>query len=778
MLINRQYFNSIYHKSLRLCLGVLLMVVFSVSRASEVPTLSFINNIWVLDIPYLELQMPFINTLAYRVVLKSKDKEANEFVVDFDTVQEIAVISSEDNKAVILTIDENGWIVTIPYIEIKIPLGGKKVNSMVLHSENGDVFVAEVKEDIPNPDPIPPENSSETAIYYSEPKPNETLDFGKVKIGETVKQTIACANIGNAKLKVDAFHIKGTHSNDFSILPPSSLSIPHGETSKQEMTVQCKPSAKGTRTATLTLQTNDPNNQFPSYPLSCVGNAECLPVDFDPQGRSDDIIPSLGFGYDKQRDLYKPQSCLNGNVAQIGSGTAQLDFTLISSYEQLKKELNFSFDLNIGAMFFKLKTHNNFAVKHQETKLSKSMVLKSEILSHQQFNHQSGLNEFGEKMLDDGERCFISACGDSFVYQADIGGKLFVAMKFDFSSEEHKKKFFASLGASYKMVDIKTTVEKLDQSTIQSGSISLSAHQIGGDVTKLANVFGTNSEIIRCSLNDLSFCITAMENAINYARNEFANSVKSHTQLLSFKPMTYSNMGIPLTAEDVPMDIIKARSELVGLYEQQYSDWMLAEGWLNGSFASQFKQAEKSYLRQIKTTIQGNLEMIRNAGLWCFSDLSRCLDKKQNALDKLTKYNETWLYAIQTILQPAKVIREFKEDKSFELAGYKSEGLKKRCLWLGGTTCLPANCKLDKSGDHLKGYKEERHIMRNPGSGYGVIHSTSKNKDGQLCLTAKIQVCTKSRYRGNAHYKGTHTIYGECQDVEKEKQVLVVPSMP
>ncbi|MCK5524427.1 MAG: choice-of-anchor D domain-containing protein [Thiomargarita sp.] len=477
------------------------------------------------------------------------------------------------------------------------------------------------------------------AKYSSVPKPNETLNFGDVKIGTKATRAIACAEVGDAELKVDYFNINGTHSDDFSILPPSSLSIPD-DGSPKEMTVQCQPKANGLRTATLTLQTNDPNNAFPSYPLSCTGRVECSPVDFDPQGRSD-FIPSLGFGYDKPRDLHKPQSCLNGNNAQIGSGEAKLDFNLVSSYEQLKKELGITVDFNISATIFKLNAHSEFAVKHRETKLSKSMVLKSEIWLHKQFNHQ-GLNEYGQKMLDNGERCFINACGNSFVYQADIGGRLFVAMKFDFSSEEYKKTFFASLGASYKMVDIKATVKKLDQSTIQGGSITLSAHQIGGDVTKLGNVF-SDSSILNCSLTNLSFCEQAMNNAINYAQSEFANSVNTHEQILSFKPMTYSNMGVPLTVEDVPMNIIKAKTELVGLYQQQYSDWMLAEGWLSGgSFANQFTHTEKSYLTQIQTTIQGNLEMIRNAGLWCFSDLSRCLDKKQAALSNLVAYNQTW----------------------------------------------------------------------------------------------------------------------------------------
>ncbi|RKZ43115.1 MAG: hypothetical protein DRQ41_06080 [Gammaproteobacteria bacterium] len=614
------------------------------------------------------------------------------------------------------------------------------------------------------------------AKYSSVPKPNETLNFGDVKIGTKATRAIACAEVGDAELKVDYFNINGTHSDDFSILPPSSLSIPDDGPPK-EMTVQCQPKANGLRTATLTLQTNDPNNAFPSYPLSCTGRVECSPVDFDPQGRSD-FIPSLGFGYDKQRDLHKPQSCLNGNNAQIGSGEAKLDFNLVSNYEQLKKELGITVDFNISATIFKLNAHSEFAVKHQETKLSKSMVLKSEIWLHKQFNHQ-GLNEYGQKMLDNGERCFINACGNSFVYQADIGGRLFVAMKFDFSSEEYKKTFFASLGASYKMFDIKATVKKLNQSTIQGGSITLSAHQIGGDVTKLGNVFG-DSSILNCSLTNLSSCEQAMNNAINYAQSEFANSVNTHEQILSFKPMTYSNMGVPLTVEDVPMNIIKARTELMGLYQQQYSDWMLAEGWLSGSFANQFTHTEKSYLTQIKTTIQGNLEMIRNAGLWCFSDLSRCLDKKQAALSNLVAYNQTWLPLIKTMVTMVTVQKEFNDKSSFKLGYfYVKNSLKKKCSSRNGSTCLPANCQLDKSGNHSNGYTEVRHRMNNPGKGDSTRNNISQNGNGQWCLSSSVEVCAKSWWGGGGWYEGTHTIYGKCiKDVEEEQVNLEVPSIP
>jgi len=620
--------------------------------------------------------------------------------------------------------------------------------------------------------------------------PKSSLDFGKVKTDTTVTKEIAIMENCGAALKVDYLNITGTgsHVSNFKVTSPHSVNVDSNSIERMSVTFACKSSDKGLREAKLELRTNDPKNKLPTFVLKGECETDCPTVDFDPQGRSD-FIPSLGFGYDKQRDLHKPQSCLNGNSAQVGSGEAKLDFTLVSSYEQLKKELGITVDLNIGAKIFKLNSHSEFAIKHQETKLSKSMVLKSEILSHQQFNQQ-GLNAFGQGKLDDGTQCFISACGDNFIYQADVGGKLFVAMKFDFTSEEHKKTFFSSLGVSYDMVDVKATVNKLNQSTIKGGSLTLSAHQIGGDTTKLGNVFGNSSNFINCSFMDnLTSCETAMKNAIDYARNGFANSVNTHTQVLNFKSMSYSNMGISLSPIDVPMDIIRARTNLAGLYQQQYGDWALAESWLNNkSFANDFTFVEKSHLQQLQNTIRGNLDMIRNAGLWCFSDLSRCLDKKQAALSSLEEYDKTWLYGIKVIQVGG--TEEYSYEDSVTLGYFKVNSgctpwkSARKCSSDTGEICLPSNCVVDMSrssyysGENLEGNDAQ------PGIGINVtsinVHNKSyaTNKIDELCLKSYVKMCSENKHcGGGSWYEGTHTIYGKCtREVQVPK--LYVPDLP
>ncbi|MFK5970475.1 MAG: choice-of-anchor D domain-containing protein [Candidatus Marithrix sp.] len=531
-------------------------------------------------------------------------------------------------------------------------------------------------------------------IFESNYVDSEIINLGKIVVNDSVTKDVNVMNAGNADLVVKQVTIKGEHANVFTV-PTDPFTVSTDLLAKQTLTVTCKPSEKGEFTATLELMTNDPINERPSYKLSCEGQPKivCSLINFDPVGRSDSVIASLGFGYDKGRDLHKPQSCLKGDNNQVGGETAKIDFTLINGYKQLKRDLNLSAELNVNAKVFKVNARTEFAMSHQDTSLSKSMFLKSEVFAHQQFNQQ-GLSEFGQKMLDNGEQCFISACGDSFLYQTDIGGRLVIAMKFDFTSEESKKSFFAELGASYKAVDIKAAVKKVKESVIKGSSITVRAEQIGGRASDLAKVFGTSSPIVSCSLNTIKesgegdSCIEkAMKNAIAYARDEFAPNVGSKPHVLDFTTMKYSSAGVPIVLENVPMDIISARNKLASKYQKQYRDWMLAEAWLNGEFKDDFicrgnttrsvrfglielmiatgtkeetlnKVANEpaipkldciEYLTDIKNAIQTNLALIRNAGLWCFSDLTKCFDKHEEAYNSLKTYDQDWLYGIKVV---------------------------------------------------------------------------------------------------------------------------------
>ncbi len=82
------------------------------------------------------------------------------------------------------------------------------------------------------------------------------------------------------------------------------------------------------------------------------------------------------------------------------------------------------------------------------------------------------------------------------------------------------------------------------------------------------------------------------------------------------------------------------------------------------------------------------------------------------------------------------------------------------------SVCLPVNCQLDKSGNHLNGYIESRGRFDNYG-GKGVFKQEIVQRNNQTCLDVAVEVCPKNNFwawnRKDAAYNGTWTIYGLCK---------------
>jgi len=632
-------------------------------------------------------------------------------------------------------------------------------------------------------------------LYYSLPEPGNTLDLGRRAVGTAMNQDIlTIGNKGNADLTVNFVTINSNVS-DFKLNSPNfPVTIASGL--YEAITMQCRPTEKGLHEGTLQLSTNDPNQSLITYPLKCEGFLEeeetvafCSTPNITPTERNDDIIGSLGFGYDNQRDIFKPQSCIKGTTTEVGAGSSNLDFTSISDYEEFKRHLGIQVAFNVNATFFKMNAETKFALNHRETELSRSLLFKVDVrLPNEQFDH-NGLSEFGQKMYKSGHQCFINACGDQFVFQTERGGSLYIAMKFDFTNSESKKEFFAKLagGDLYQFAEMNNEIRNASSSVKQSGKVTVSAYQIGGEATQLTNIFGTDniSPFLTCNLVAFDKCQQAMQNAINYAKSNFANSISSKPHLLDYKTVSYKDIGVPMTLQALSSEIIAARKELAYQFEWQYSDLLLTRSWLD-DFADQLTPEAKQYLREIEQALDINIEMLSHAGIWCFSDLSSCLDKKREAFENLRDYNKDWLYGIQVV--PPVMGDEYLDEKSFTLGYFEVTGCFTgcgKCRSRSGQICLDNNCVVDRTrqshnnyGDYLQGNDAQ------PGIGIAVnkisVYKGSfatHSIEGQ-CLKSVVTICNDPTLFGDdGWYKGTHTLYGKCSRIEKESY-LQVPDIP
>jgi hypothetical protein len=98
-----------------------------------------------------------------------------------------------------------------------------------------------------------------------------TVDFGNSLLGTPSPRVFTLRNAGNAPVSGVAVTLEGPHAAEFAITaPPAGTVIPGGSTS---FTITFTPSAEGTRSATLRIASNDPDDNPFTLALSGRGRS-------------------------------------------------------------------------------------------------------------------------------------------------------------------------------------------------------------------------------------------------------------------------------------------------------------------------------------------------------------------------------------------------------------------------------------------------------------------------------------------------------------------------
>ncbi|MEK7989925.1 MAG: choice-of-anchor D domain-containing protein, partial [Thiotrichaceae bacterium] len=128
--------------------------------------------------------------------------------------------------------------------------------------------------------------------YSSDPV--DSIDFGNTDIGVKTTQTLTISETGTDTLIVDLADepITGTDANDFAIEDIFPISIVDGGDAV-DVGLTCIPSTKGTRSATLTLVSNDATKLSINYNLTCQGIAPPIVIVEETNNSSFPIDSSL-----------------------------------------------------------------------------------------------------------------------------------------------------------------------------------------------------------------------------------------------------------------------------------------------------------------------------------------------------------------------------------------------------------------------------------------------------------------------------------------------------
>lgn len=112
-----------------------------------------------------------------------------------------------------------------------------------------------------------------SAGYQSQPLPETTLDCGTVQVGKSATRTVEISETANADLTVALETPEDAQLTDFKIMSPTfPFTIKDGSGEHKTVTIECKPSDVGIRTAELRLTTNDLSKPVVRYPLKVTGS--------------------------------------------------------------------------------------------------------------------------------------------------------------------------------------------------------------------------------------------------------------------------------------------------------------------------------------------------------------------------------------------------------------------------------------------------------------------------------------------------------------------------
>lgn len=269
----------------------------------------------------------------------------------------------------------------------------------------------------------------------------------------------------------------------------------------------------------------------------------------------------IGMGYSDTTQMGTSTFCVNSSHIELhGKPISVIGFGSSMNFRQTQQDLGIDLTANVSIDKFSgnLVAQYGSSIKDTSYSISYSFVYKIQLptrIVHVDKFGPDALSSFGLGVFQEAQKNgnldrFLDVCGNKFAVQETSGAKLYTTLTVDFDSKYDKSKF--ALGFKGSISDIGSAVLDISQnatSTSLSGTISLSAVQMGGNVMRLAQIFGRDSRgednnILKCRLTeeDVKNCANVVGDIIDYAKSDFANQI-------TFNSTTGDVIGTPTSLE-------------------------------------------------------------------------------------------------------------------------------------------------------------------------------------------------------------------------------------
>lgn len=373
----------------------------------------------------------------------------------------------------------------------------------------------------------------------------------------------------------------------------------------------------------------------------------------------------LGQGIDGQKKIVVGtcmKSCLQNKPSNnstyckyvnVSEGSVGLSIHMDQS--KLKRNLGLSADIVLRGTTGQLSLDLQFLKSSSNDAFSITYIYKSSMTLGRKRLFNPELREVFEKMRKNGQiKKLKRSCGDRFVHEITFGAELYVSLRLSFTSTKQKRKFKAKIGAHASLNSIKLALENKKDHFSQSTRVSISARQIGGNVTHLPRIFGQKSDMIECTFGKFKSCEDALKSAINYSTGDFVEELKDRKKhaIIGYSTTTYDQSGIPIPQLPIPHILKVNRASINKIAQKMFHNIRTTRRLLDGQIPVRLSPRQKRSLQKVEQRVTGLLPKLEQYADICYNKPIKCGASMSVGLDRLSKRLRTLSIEKKTDIKP------------------------------------------------------------------------------------------------------------------------------
>ena len=318
-----------------------------------------------------------------------------------------------------------------------------------------------------------------------------------------------------------------------------------------------------------------------------------------------DVVANLGNSYNSlSQSLNTSATCVTGTEVTVTPSRSETSMEVNQSTETIMKEFSGEVEGTPRLSFLNLNTQGGFFRSLSQSDHNLAMIFSTTINKGGKKLDAPKLNPEFAAMSD---IQVLQDCGDSYVAQINEGGRITISATLSFAEETTRKKWqnISQINTPWAKAsaDIKDKAEEQGM----NGSLYVKILQEGG--TPEAAPMASRTCPLK-SKEDVQLCLEAIDQAMDYAKNDFPTQVAANPTILNYQTRKLSDLvGFSGANLVVPAEVLKNRSNLKSALDQQSELFDLIQKAEANGFTIPAK---------IKTAVDQNIATIKQAADHCF----------------------------------------------------------------------------------------------------------------------------------------------------------------